>query len=101
MSNQQAERALRELVAKWRKQAANIDKLFPVCAEVQSMGKSCAEHADELEAALAVAPVPSNSVKHNPQMYATGGPVSGVNGTYTIAFLGCSCGWTIDGKARD
>jgi hypothetical protein len=43
---------LRGLVAKWRKMAASIAEMFPVSAEVQSMGKSCAEHADELEATL-------------------------------------------------
>jgi hypothetical protein len=52
--------AIQALIAKWRKIAKNVSQMIPVSVEIQSLGKACAEHADELEAA---ALAPSAAVK--------------------------------------
>jgi hypothetical protein len=39
------------------------------------------------------------AAQHEPQMYIKDGPISGVNGVYTIGFSGCTCGWNSDGEA--
>jgi len=38
-------------------------------------------------------------MRHEPKLYTPTGPVTGKEGTYTIAFLGCSCGWNSDGES--
>jgi len=40
--------------------------------------------------------------EHEPQLYAVHGPTISADerGNYTVAHLGCSCGWNSDGKAE-
>lgn len=40
-------------------------------------------------------------MEHEPKLYCSEGPITSRDGKFTVAFLGCTCGWNSDGKAAE